>query len=278
MVTDHSQEDAFNPPNEHNSAWVKIEKAAANTTDSCFVSLRGYEHSENNGPDGKGHFNIINSAGYLNALQKGIDLQKFYTWLKNAKSAGVGPVVASFNHPGKNQYNDWAYRDPAITNIITLLEVINSNDKIHYDGFVRALDKGWKVSPVAGNDNHNITGITNQFSRTFVHAKHRTKKGLLTAMKMRRTYASLDNNIQCVYWVNQEVMGSIIQKNDIYYFKICTKDPDTNIKGNKITKVDIIKDKGEIVATYTSETPTHSVNWNVSIYDAKAHYFYKSLE
>lgn len=272
VVTDHSQEKAFNPPSKLNSAWVKTGKAAKKITDLSFVGLRGYEYSENNGPEGKGHFNVINSASYLNALQKGNDLQIFYTWLKNAKSAGVGPVVASFNHPGKNQFNDWAYRDPAITNIITLLEVINSNDKIHYDGFVRALDKGWKVSPVAGNDNHNITGITNQFSRTFVLAKNKTKKELLTAMRMRRTYASLDTNIHCIYWVNQEVMGSTIQKNEIYNFNICLKDPD--IKGNDITKVDIIKDKGVIVATYTCETPNHSVNWKVSISDSKAHYFF----
>ena len=54
-----------------------------------------------------------------------------------------------------------------MTDIITMLEVINSNNKIHYEAFVNALDKGWKVSPVCGNDNHGFTGITRHTSRTF---------------------------------------------------------------------------------------------------------------
>jgi subtilisin family serine protease len=42
-----------------------------------------------------------------------------------------------------------------------MLEVINSNNKIHYPAFVNALDKGWKVSPVCGNDNHGtaVSGV-----------------------------------------------------------------------------------------------------------------------
>ena len=48
-------------------------------------------------------------------------------------------LLATFNHPGPDQYNNWDYRDPAITDIITMLEVINSNNKIHYAAFVNAL-------------------------------------------------------------------------------------------------------------------------------------------
>ena len=39
-----------------------------------------------------------------------------------------------------------------------MLEVINSNNKIHYPAFINALNRGWKVSPVCGNDNHGLTG------------------------------------------------------------------------------------------------------------------------
>ena len=76
-------------------------------------------------------------------------------------------MVATFNHADPEQYNNWAYRDAKVTDIITMLEVINSNNKIHYEAFVHALDKGWKVSPVCGNDNHGLTGIARQTSRTF---------------------------------------------------------------------------------------------------------------
>ncbi len=170
ITTDHSQEAAFQPVSADNPKWVTTKTSAAEATTDKFVAIAGYEHSENNGPGGVGHINVINSAEYLNALAPGIDLPYLYKWLKTAKANGDGPVVASFNHPGFHQYNDWAYRDAEITDIITMLEVINSNNKIHYEPFVHALDKGWKVSPVCGNDNHGLWGITHHKSRTFVLA------------------------------------------------------------------------------------------------------------
>src|SRR5579884_3725761 len=101
-----------------------------------------------------------------------------------------------------------------------MLEVINSNNKIHYQGFLNALDKGWKVSPVCGNDNHGLTGIGKNTSRTFVLAKSKTKVAILEAMKNRRTYASLDGNLQCRYTVNGAIMGSTLNHPDTLRFDI----------------------------------------------------------
>ena len=197
ITTDHSQEAAFQPVSPSNAAWMAAKRDAANATDASFVAIAGYEHSENNGPKGTGHLNVINSSEYLNALAPGIDLPYLYRWLATVPPNGDGPVVASFNHPGPRGYGNWAFRDPQVTDIITLLEVINSNKKLHYEAFVNALDKGWKVSPVCGNDNHGFWGISHHTSRTFVLATARTKAAILDAMKNRRTYASLDGNIQC---------------------------------------------------------------------------------
>ena len=273
VTTDHSQEYIFNPPDVSNGAWVASHEQAAAATDTNFIAITGYEHSENNGPKGEGHINVINSAGYLNALVPGIDLPYLYGWLDTVSSAGDGPVVASFNHPGAHQYNDWAYRDPKITDIITMLEVINSNNKIHYEGFVNALDKGWKVSPVCGNDNHGLSGIKNHTSRTFVVATSKTKAAILDAMKNRRTYASLDQNIQCSYTVNGEIMGSTLHKGDVFKFNISINDPDTKDPDNKITRIDIVKDGGEVVQTYNPASG-YSVKWNPSIHDRTSKYFF----
>lgn len=131
VTSDHSQDEALNPPSRDNPAWVASHEQARAATDNKFVALVGYEHSENNGPNGSGHFNVINSAEYLNALAPGVDLPTFYKWLQQAASAGDGPVVATFNHPSPKQYNEWAYRDEGVTDIITMLEVINSNKNIH---------------------------------------------------------------------------------------------------------------------------------------------------
>ena len=272
-VTDHSQELTFHPISPTNAAWLASKREAVEATDAGFVALPGYEHSENNGPGGNGHLNVFNSAEYLNALAPGISLQHFYNWLKTVPANGEGPVVASFNHPGPKQYNDWAYRDPEVTEIITLLEVINSNKGIHYQGFVNALDKGWRVSPVCGNDNHGFYGITHQTSRTFVLATNNTKAAILDAMKQRRTYASLDNNLQCRYTVNGAVMGSVLKQPRSFQFDIAISDPDTGNPKDKITQIDIVKDGGVVVQTLSPE-PAFSLRWKPAVQDATNKYFF----
>lgn len=273
ITTDHSQEAGYHPTSPISAAWLATNEEAMLATDKNFVAIRGYEHSENNGPGGKGHINVINTATYLNALEKGIDIPLLYKWLDTVSSNGNGPVVASFNHPGAKQYDNWAYRDPKITDIITMLEVINSDWHIHYEGFVHALDAGWKVSPVSGLDNHNLWGISNQKSRTFVLATAKTKIAILEAMKNRRTYASLDQNIQCKYSVNGKVMGSTLDKPHTFQFDIYISDPDLKEPKDKITKIDIVKDGGEVVKSY-SPSPAWSVHWNPVIKDSGNRYFF----
>ncbi|MDB5318905.1 MAG: hypothetical protein JWN40_536 [Phycisphaerales bacterium] len=273
ITTDHSQESAFQPPSPTNASWVATLKAATDATDGQFVAIAGYEHSENNGPGGNGHLNVINSATYLNAMAPKIDLPYLYEWLKTAAANGDGPVVASFNHPGPHQYNDWGYRDAQVTDIITMLEVINSNDKLHYEGFINALDKGWKVSPVCGNDNHGLTGIPKHTSRTFVLATDCTKVAILEAMKHRRTYAALDGNIQCTYSVNSAIMGSTLDRPESLEFNISINDPDTGNPKDKITKIDIVKDGGAVVDTY-APAPAHAVEWKTTLHDTTSKYFF----
>jgi hypothetical protein len=272
-TTDHSQDASFQPVSPANTNWLDTKRAAAEASDGHFVALAGYEHSENNGPGGKGHLNVINSSTYLNALSPGVDLPYLYQWLKTVPSNGDGPVVASFNHPGARQYNDWAYRDPQITDIITMLEVINSDRAGHYQAFVNALDKGWKVSPVAGADNHGLSGISNRKARTFVLATNLTKAAILDAMQHRRTYASLDGNIQCQYTVNGSIMGSTLDRPVVFKFEISASDVNTNKPGDKITKIDIVKDGGAIAQTF-EPAPGYSLRWSPTISDATNKYFF----
>ena len=273
MVTDHSQEAVFQPVSLTNSAWAAARRDAAAATDKDFAAIAGYEHSENNGPKGTGHINVFNSSAYLNALAPGIDLPYFYRWLKTVPADGEGPVVASFNHPGPKGYDNWNHCDSGVAGIITLLEVINSNNKIHYAAFLNALDKGWKVSPVCGNDNHSFWGITHNTSRTFVLAASRTKADILQAMRNRRTYASLERNLQCHYTVNGTVMGSTLNGPEQFKFEISISDPDTNDPQDGITKIDIVKDGGTVVQIYDAK-PAHSINWTPTITDSTNKYFF----
>jgi len=273
VTTDHSQDAVFHPISLTNTTWVAAKEQAREATDDDFVALTGCEHSENNGPGGKGHINVINSAAYLNAFSKGVDLPFLYKWLATTAPNGEGPVVAVFNHPGANQYNNWSDRDDKVTDVITMLEVINGNDRIHYAGFLAALDHGWKVSPVCGHDNHGTTSIATFGSRTFVLATSKTKVAILDAMKNRRTYAALDRNIQCRYTVNGAIMGSTLARPDTLEFQIDVSDPDTKNPKDKITKLDIVKDGGAVVRSFSPE-PAFAVRWNPTIQDSKAHYFF----
>jgi hypothetical protein len=272
-VTDHSQEAAFAPISPTNAAWLATKREAAEATDTRFVAIAGFEYSENNGPGGKGHINVYNTAEYLNALAPEMDLPYLYKWLKTAPANGDGPVVASFNHPGKDQYNDWAYRDPQVTDVITMLEVINSNNKLHYPAFVSALDAGWKVSPVCGNDNHGFYGITHHTSRTFLLATANTKPALLDAMKNRRTYAALDRNIQCRYTVNGAIMGSTLNRPETFAFDVTITDPDTNNPKDKITQLDIVEDGGQVVVA-EKPTPAFAVHWTPTVPSLTNKYFF----
>lgn len=273
VTTDHSQEAAFQPASETNPQWMASKQQAAAASGNGFTALAGFEYSENDGPGGTGHLNIINSSGILNALAPGVDLPHLYKWLATAEANGDGPVLGSFNHPSADQYNKWDYRDPKVTDVLTMLEVINSNNKIHYEAFVNALDKGWKVAPVAGNDNHGTTGISRNVSRTFVLATESTKAGILAAMKNRRTYAAMDKNIQCRYTVNGAVMGSTLSREKTYKFDILVTDPDASNPKARITKIDIVKDGGTIIEQY-EPTPGHSVRWTPVIADTSAKYFF----
>ncbi len=273
ITTDHSQEAAFQPPRPDNTPWLDSKHAAAEASGDSFTAIAGFEFSENDGPGGTGHINVMNSAGMLNALAPGIDLPYFYKWLAAAQANGDGPVVASFNHPTPDQYNNWDYRDPKVTDIITMLEVINSNNKIHYPAFVNALDHGWKVAPVCGNDNHGLTAIPRNVSRTFLLAKSNSKVDLLDAMQHRRTYAALDKNLQCRYTVNSAIMGSTLDRPGVLRFDISISDPDTTRPQDQITKVDIVKDHGAVAQEFTP-APSHSVHWTPTIEDASSKYFF----
>ncbi|MDF3076793.1 MAG: hypothetical protein K0S09_682 [Sphingobacteriaceae bacterium] len=274
VTTDHSQEPSFYPTSPNAPDWIASHNQAKAATDKNFVAISGYEHSENNGPGATGHLNVINSRSYLNALAPGMDIKYLYKWLDTVSSYDGNPVVATFNHPSAKGYDNWAYRDPKVTDIITMLELINSNKNIHYDGFVNALDAGWKVSPVCGNDNHGLEGIKNSKSRTFVLATAKTKAAILDAMKNRRTYAALEGNIQCRYTVNGEIMGSTLKSPTSFKFDIQVSDPDVSDPKDKITRIDIVKDNGTVVETYNVPIPAHSVKWSPTITDAANKYFF----
>jgi hypothetical protein len=107
-----------------------------------------------------------------------------------------------------------------------------------------------------------------------VLATAKTKAAILDAMKHRRTYASLDKNLQARYSVNGAIMGSTLNKPSKLKFDISISDPDTSSPKDQITKIDIVKDGGAVAQTYTPPAPGYSMHWTPEIDDAGSHYFF----
>jgi len=267
IITDHSHYDTFT-----GETWQDTKIQAGNYLEDDFVSLYGFEYSENNGPNGKGHINAINTTDYLNALADGMWLDYFYSWLidQNKKTK----VVASFNHPGLDQYNNWDYFSTERREIITMLEVINGVSKSdikpdsiigknHYKSWLVALQKGWRVSPVAGLDAHSPNALRKGEYRTGIWAESLTKEAILDAMANRRTFATYDRNLRVFYWVNGREMGTVIENPSVLRFKIVAADPDGDKEKDRIRKIEIIAGNDVVVASETFNN--HEVEWETEL-------------
>lgn len=280
-TTDHSQEVAFDPTSVTNAAWVDTKNAAAAATDSTYVGIAGFEHSDNDGGTnpGKGHINVLNSNAYLDALEPGIDLPYLYNWLATAAPNGSGlPVVASFNHPAVDQYNNWDYRTSAATDIICLLEVVSSGDTSKEASWRAANNAGWKVGATCGIDNHGFWGITNLDGRVGVLATALTKAAILDGLKNRRTFASFDKNAVLHYTVNGgTMMGQTLSSPSTVTFTITASDPNTGDAADQITAIEVVDPAGTVVASTT--LATYSTVWTspaVSVSGKK--YFYVRMK
>ena len=93
-------------------------------------------------------------------------------------------------------------------------------------------------------------------------------------MRNRRTYASLDKDIQCKYTVNGQIMGSTLDRPNAFNFRIFISDPDTNEPKDKITKIDIVTDGGAVVKEHTVTEPAYSVDWNPVITSISSKYYF----
>lgn len=262
-VTDHSQYPVYT-----SEAWTDIAARAEAATDASFVGLRGYEHSENNGPDGRGHMNVYNSTDYLNALADSVSIEYFHNWLARPEHADL---IVCFNHPDKEAYNNFhCYNEEARSRMKTI-ELINGKRTKFYPSFLNALSKGWKVSPVAGCDNHGWEAIAKWKARTGLLVAELTPEGILDAMASRRTFATLDKNLSVIYRVNGKIMGSDVKAARKYKFDIEVSDPDTDQDGQAISRIEVIGDNGKVMAS--SDFNAHSVHWEPTVSGKSKYYF-----
>jgi len=125
-VTDHA---LAKYPNFTPQTYEETRRIAEKFTDDQFVALAGFEFSENDGPQGQGHINVLGTSTYLDATGPEVNLPIFYDWLVKHAS----PTVAgTFNHGGRKTHLEYGYLTPDRREPMAMYEVINSG-KLHYE-------------------------------------------------------------------------------------------------------------------------------------------------
>lgn len=293
-ITDHTQEPNLQPVAVGNRAWQATLSAVEKYNKRPgFVALRGFEYSRNTNNDGgSGHINVINSTEYVNADhgQRGPapawpeanwSLPKFYNWVKSAKpTEDKGYVVVGFNHPSDKQYNDWDHIDKEIVDLISTFEVHSNYKQNRWKTYIKALNKGWKVSPIGVHDNHGYTAITNKQlpPPTIVLAHELTQESITRAMREHRTFASWNEGVELRYSVNGTIMGSTLDKPEKLKFNIEIKTPDTK-PNERVRRIQIVrnqpdgKEDVEIVAQQLFDGKEDKITWKPVVKDFDAKYF-----
>jgi len=262
-MTDHAlaKYKGYKPEN-----YETTKRAAGQATDSKFVALVGFEFSENDGPKGTGHLNVLNSASTLDATGPKVTLPVFYDWL-----ATQGPTVAaSFNHPAPATYNGFAYLTDKRREGITMYEMINSR-ALRYPGFLKALNEGWRVAPMAGQDNHSTWGIQNLAYRTGVLAQSLTRENIMEAMRARRVYCTWDKNLHLWFRANGRIMGSVLSNPASVSFSVWVSDPDTSEPKDRITRVELVGENGKLLRW--KDFSAHTASWEITLPPTQKYYF-----
>jgi hypothetical protein len=292
VITDHTQEPSMQPVSKDNPVW----QHTLRTVDEFnkhpgFVALAGFEYSRNTAAHGgDGHINVINSTEYVNADhgQRGPappwpeanwSIPKFYGWVKSAKPTHHNGVVATgFNHPKPGQYNDWNHIDDEIVNLISTFEIHTRYNEIRWEAYIRALNKGWKVSPIGVLDNHGMDEIREMSPPTIVLAPELTREAITRALRQRRTFASWIEGVELRYAVNGFIMGSILKRPDKFNFHIEVNTRPSH-PAERVRRIQILrnapdgKDDVEVAAEIVFDGNKDEIVWAPVIEDSSARYF-----
>jgi uncharacterized protein YjdB len=257
--------------------WTQLlQKANAYNKDGEFVAIGGFEMTWSGSTGGWGHINTYNTAGFETRTNSKMDLKTYYNTI-----AGQPQSISQLNHPGKTfgDFGDFGFYSPAADAVVKLIEVGNGEGVIRssgyfpsYEYYTRALDKGWHVAPSNNQDNHKANWVTANQARTVVIAPSLTRESIYDAIRNMRVYATEDSNLQVMYKVNGQLMGSSLSNPEALEITIDINDPDST---DKIGKVSIISDGGQVVSSKTFDQNTAA--WQLTL-DPKYSYYYVRID
>lgn len=193
-VTDHMEQLS-------SSEYTQIQSSAQlSTVNGTFVGIAGYEWSS----PYYGHVNVFNTTEMSSVLTYS-NWSGFRDWMMERPDA-----FAQFNHPGDESYfNNWydfEYKGEQTDASFALIEFQNIQQAD--DWYELSLNKGWHLSPVWNQDNHSPDWGTKNEGRAGLWCSDLSLNSIYDAIKLGRTFATMDRNAMVWLESNNNAMGS----------------------------------------------------------------------
>lgn len=256
-VTEHSNLYDHNLDWDKSRKWKDIHQMAEEKTENgAFLALVG---SETTWYNQFGHMNTYNMDFFIDAYEtKYNNIPTYYNTIKQYKDS-----IQQWNHPwyhkGKRRLDGFEPYDKALDDVLHLLELDPNITKecggLYY--YIKALDKGWHLSPVGNQDNHKRNWGTQNNLRTAVLVDQLTKEHLYDAIRHNRVYFTNALHLQVWFQINGSIMGSRIKETETLHFDIkALYSKDTC---QEIEKVEVIGENGEIIyAVHVNQKQWHA--------------------
>ena len=267
-------------------AAYKSTIAAFNADNSDIIAIGGFEMTWSGGP---GHMNTFNSPGIvsrnnttLNNKTSDAGMKAYYALLSRVEGADT---ISQFNHPGPTfgSFSDFAYWDAVLDNRIFLVEVGNGEGQIgqggyypSYEYYTMALDKGWHVAPTNNQDNHKGKWGNGNDARDVIVTDNFTEDGLYEAMRNYRVYATEDKNLEILYTVNGQLLGSMFEEvPEKLNISVSVSDPDAT---DSISKVEVIVNSGKTAYTWSDPAVLATGNLTCELDPTYSYYYIRVTE
>lgn len=286
-VTDHSnwfdnEKDLINESittidNSTSEEWKKANaKADYYNKDGEFVAIAGFEMTWSGSTGGWGHINTYNTPWFASRSNSAMNLKAYYQKLAQSPNS-----LSQLNHPGKTfgDFADFGFYNEAVDNVVNLIEVGNGEGPVRgsgyfpsYEYYTKALDRGWHLAPSNNQDNHKGNWITSNDARTVVLSTTLTRDSIFDAVHKMHVYSTEDKNLEIMYKVDGNIMGSTLNAPETLNITIDINDPD---ESDRIGKVSIISNGGMEVASRNFDD--NEALWELEL-DAMYSYYYVRVD
>ena len=179
-------------------------------------------------------------------------------------------VMAHFNHPGITDFGHGRYSPMAAS----AMYGVEARDPDEEASYIQMLNAGWRVGADGSQDKHDATWGDGPHW-TVALAKQLTRRGILEALRARRTYSTWDRNMRLEFVVDGEDMGAAVSRPaGKLPCVVDVRDPDA---GERIARIDLIAD-GRTVASVVPNAASYHWRARVALRPGRHYIFVRVTE